>query len=328
MRCQMCQYRDWFERNDPQALMQGELTTADWKNLVDQTAWFSLITFTGGEPWVRQDFMEVLTYASRKRRTHFITNGVLLDEERARRCAELAPRSAWGKGLVFAGFSLEGPPVLNDAIRGREGGFEEAMANIRRLVRHRGELGKRFPRIHVTSVIQEANVDALPELPALFADAGADVLNLTLEIRFASMEGIGEVDPDLLSERAPALPRIEPERLQGALEATQRAAEEAGIELRLPDMPVWDIVRYYDGGYDMGCFTCPSPWNAFRVNWRGQASPCALEEVGDVREYRLGKLWNNERMRAFRRRLMAGPPAVCQGCCELAHRTDCERYEG
>jgi len=320
LRCSMCQYIEWFEQHPAGELMKSELSLDEWKGLVDQTNALGLITFTGGEPWVRQDFEELLAYASQHRRTHFISNGLLLNEDRVRRCAELAPGSSLGRGLCFVGISLDGPPEINDAIRRRDGGFAKAMGNIKALTRLRGELRKPYPKIHVTSVIQEANVDRLHEMPALVAEAGCEVFNLTMEIRFIDVEGLGEIDPEELHDSLPELPRIAPQRLAAALEKTKKAADAAGIELSLPDMPLDQIVRYYDGGLDIGQFACRKVWSNVKIGCEGDVFPCFLWNVGNVRERPLKELWNNERMRSFRRRVRQRPFCICQGCCELEYK--------
>ena len=46
---------------------EGELTTDEWLNVIDQTGRYSFITFTGGEVFVRKDFMQMLEYACSKR---------------------------------------------------------------------------------------------------------------------------------------------------------------------------------------------------------------------------------------------------------------------
>src|SRR5690554_6172327 len=71
LRCKMCQYIDWLEATPTRVQMEGELTTEEWLNVVDQTGPFSLITFTGGEVFVRKDFMRIFEHACSKRRTHF-----------------------------------------------------------------------------------------------------------------------------------------------------------------------------------------------------------------------------------------------------------------
>jgi radical SAM protein with 4Fe4S-binding SPASM domain len=319
LRCSMCQYRDWFERHSPAELIEGELTTDEWRGVVDQTGRFSLITFTGGEPWVRQDFLELLEYASARRRTHFITNGTLLTDDRVRRCVELSPKRLTGKGLCFVGVSIDGPRDVHDAIRGREGAFDETLEAARMINRHREEGRKRCPMIHVTAVIQEEALEGLPELPVICAQAGADVLNLTLEVAFPGLEGVGEVDPEEFCDAAPAPPRIHPFRLEKYLDLTQEAAERAGIELRLPDMPRRDILRYHDGGLDLDRFTCRGAWTNLYVGANGDVYPCFIYRLGSVREERLALLWNGARMREFRRRLRDTPFCICQGCCHLEY---------
>ena len=319
LRCRMCQYKDWFDRHAAGDLIDEELTTREWIDLIDQTGRFSLITFTGGEPWVRSDFLELLEHASRKRRTHFITNGLLVTEERAARCVELAPKRISGKGLCFVGVSIDGTREVHDAIRGREGAFDESLEAIRLLSRYRREQGKGCPLIHVTAVIQNDNLDALPALPAILSEAGADALNLTMEIRFPGLEGLGETDPEAFCAFAEDLPTINPLRLEKALVRTRDACTEAGLELRLPNMPQREIIRYHNGGLNLDHFTCREVWTNLYVGAAGDVYPCFIYKVGNVREHSMRSLWNSPQMRAFRKRLKEAPFCICQGCCHLEY---------
>ncbi len=319
LRCRMCQYKDWFERHPAGDQADAELSGDEWRGLVDQTSPWSLITFTGGEPWVRKDFADILAYASQRRRTHVISNGTLLDEDRARFCVELAPRHLTGRGLCFLGVSIDGIGERHDAIRGREGAFEQTMNGLKALARFRRESGKPCPMLHVTAVIQEENLDILPELPALLAPIGVDALNLTMEVTFPSLEGLGEINPETLCPAESALPHIHPVRLEKALVRTREAAEEAGIELRLPDMPQREILRYHNGGSDVSLFTCHSAWTNLYVGAQGDVYPCFIHKVGNVRENSIASLWNNESMRAFRKRVRKSLFCICQGCCHIEY---------
>lgn len=320
MRCAMCQYRDWFERHPASELFETELDTQQWKDLVDQTSPFSLITFTGGEPWVRSDFQEILSYASTKRSTHFITNSLLMDEDRTARCVEMAPSSLLRSGLCFIGFSLDGTQETHDRIRGKEGSYEAVLNAIRTVNRLRKEQKKRLPYVHVTSVIQEANLDDLPRLPALLAEAGADAYNLTMEVRFPGMEGMGEVHPSELCKSAEPLPRLSPTRLEATLKQTQEAADGCNLELRLPDMPMGQVIQYYDGGLDLAQFSCRSPWTNVFVGAQGTVFPCFMRNLGNVREHTLRELWNGPGMREFRQEVRKQPFCLCQGCCFLEYK--------
>jgi len=172
----------------------------------------------------------------------------------------------------------------------------------------------------VTSVIMQANLDALPEMPGLVRDLGGDVLNLATEIRYHDIPGVTDAGPEAVAASDIPFPRIDPDDLRNALEATKRAAAAARIDLRLPRMPVDDVVRYYSTGMDLARLECRMPWTSLFIGRQGDVSPCFVKKVGQVREARLKALWNGPEMRAFRRQCRKGLWPVCQGCCELEGR--------
>lgn len=319
LRCKMCQYIQWLKETPVSVQKEGELTTEEWLAVIDQVSRFSLITFTGGEPFHRDDFMQLLERASVRCRTHFITNATLLNEELARRCVELAPKRTGGVGFNFAGVSIDGPQEVHDRIRNIRGGFERSTNGIRMLSKFRKESGKKCPMIHVTVVIQKDNLEYLSQMPQVVADVGADVLNLTLEIRTMELEGLGSKDPSDYRMSDIALPELDPERLAEALRETRIAAQKAGVELRLPDMPEAEIIQYYSGGTNLACFRCGGIWTNVIVGAKGDVYPCWLKKVGNVRDKRLKEIWNGPEMRAFRKRTRKGLYAPCAGCCFLAY---------
>ena len=89
------------------------------------------ITVTGGEPFVRRDFLDLLEIFAANR-AHFgfaiLTNGHFIDEAMARRLRSLGP--------TFVQVSIEGTRTTHDTIRGR-GSFELTVAAIQHLVQER-----------------------------------------------------------------------------------------------------------------------------------------------------------------------------------------------
>jgi len=108
LRCEMCQFTDFFEQNLKAADKLGELSTDEIRRVILQVPRYSLLSFSGGEPFVRPDLMEILEWASRRNTTHVITNGTLVNEEKARRLAELGAGTLGTKGLVLVGVSIQG----------------------------------------------------------------------------------------------------------------------------------------------------------------------------------------------------------------------------
>lgn len=81
---------------------------------------------TGGEPFLRSDFFEILgSIVSLKGDIYILTNGTLVDRDRAQKTAD-----SGAKGVQV---SLEGPEVIHDGIRGK-GSFLSALQGVRHLV--------------------------------------------------------------------------------------------------------------------------------------------------------------------------------------------------
>jgi Fe-coproporphyrin III synthase len=103
-----------------------ELTTAEGKKLIDDLAQFGspVILFSGGEPLLRQDLLELAKYATDKgMRAVISTNGTLITKEIAAKLQKI--------GLSYVGVSLDGREKTHDRFRGKKGAFTAAIDGIR-----------------------------------------------------------------------------------------------------------------------------------------------------------------------------------------------------
>ena len=140
----------------------NELSTAEGKALIDDLAAFGVpvLLFSGGEPLVREDLTELISYAADNGvRPVLSTNGTLLTPELAR---ELK-----AAGLKYAGISVDGLPERNDQIRGQEGAFDAAVRGIEACLDAGLKTGLRY-------TITEHNVDDLVGVVDLLTDIGVD----------------------------------------------------------------------------------------------------------------------------------------------------------
>lgn len=320
LRCSMCRFSSFLNQVPPDRQAEGELGTDAWLDVVRQTGPLTLVTFTGGEPFVREDFLELLAAASRKSRTHVLSNLTLLDGDRTAQLSALAPKRLGGAGCNVIGTSLEGPRETHDLIRGKLGAFDRTVAVLREL-RERRDLSRRScPTLWATAVIQSANVDCLHELPGIVAAAGADTLNLVMETRINDDQELAEAGLRARSAGDFSWPRIESGRLAAALDRTEAAAREAGIEFRTPPMPREELLRYYAEDIDLRRYICRSAWSSLLVGHEGAAYACWMKKVGDARKTPLREIWNGEEMRSFRRECRSALFAACPGCSCLEHR--------
>ncbi|ESP89845.1 TIGR04347 family pseudo-SAM/SPASM protein [Candidatus Halobonum tyrrellensis] len=140
----------------------GELGTAEGKRLLDDLADYGVpvVLFSGGEPLVRDDLVELVGYADDLGiRPVLSTNGTLITPETA---AEL--RDA---GLRYAGVSVDGLPERNDEFRGADGAFDAAVRGIGACLDAGLKTGLRY-------TITERNADDLPGVVELLHDEGVD----------------------------------------------------------------------------------------------------------------------------------------------------------
>jgi MoaA/NifB/PqqE/SkfB family radical SAM enzyme len=245
----------------------------------------------------------------------------MLPEDRAEAVVALAPRRFGGLGFNFAGTSIEGPGERHDEIRKMRGAFDRSMSGISMLRKYREKAGKPCPMIHVTTVLQKDNVDVLHLMPALLKKAGVDVLNFVTETRMHELPDLGDVDPQVYNAEDINWPRIDRGKLADALDKTLTAARDVGIDLRLPRMPREDILNYYETGIDLKNYECRNAWNTLIIGRQGNAYPCWIRKVGNVRENSIKELWNNTVLRDFRKTCQKKLFAPCPGCCFLDHKT-------
>ncbi len=130
-----------------------ELTTEEGKKLIDDLAQFGspVILFSGGEPLLRADLLELAQHATNKgMRAVISTNGTLISKEIAEKLQKI--------GLSYVGVSLDGLEKTHDRFRGKKGAFAEAIAGIRNCRDAGIKVGIRFT----------VNKHNLPDVGAMF----------------------------------------------------------------------------------------------------------------------------------------------------------------
>lgn len=102
-----------------------ELTTAEGKRIIDDLSQFGapVMLFSGGEPLMRPDLVELAAYAvEHGMRAVISTNGTLITPAKARELKTV--------GLSYVGVSLDGLEPVNDRFRGLKGAFRMALDGI------------------------------------------------------------------------------------------------------------------------------------------------------------------------------------------------------
>ena len=136
LRCAHCYQTEYGGKELPlpqllEILGQYKELLHRWRREVASRPVRGHITVSGGEPFVRRDFLDLLdVFHAHRREFSFaiLTNGSLIDATLARRLRKLKPS--------FVQVSIEGTRATHDNIRGA-GNFDKTVAAIKHLVRAR-----------------------------------------------------------------------------------------------------------------------------------------------------------------------------------------------
>lgn len=137
-----------------------ELTHDQGLALLDDLAGFGVpvVLFSGGEPLMRPDLVQLAAYAVKKgMRAVISTNGTLISRDKARELNEI--------GLSYVGVSLDGMEDVNDRFRGKKGAFQDALAGMANCREAGLKVGLRF-------TINRINVSEIPYIFDLLEEYG------------------------------------------------------------------------------------------------------------------------------------------------------------
>lgn len=134
------------------------ISTAQAKEIIDDLAQFGapVMLFSGGEPLVREDLVELAKYATTKgMRAVISTNGTLITKAKARELKEV--------GLSYVGISLDGSEAVHDQFRAVPGAYKMALKGVENCQAEGLKVGLRF-------TINKRNVHEVPHLFDLIED--------------------------------------------------------------------------------------------------------------------------------------------------------------
>lgn len=320
--CEMCQFFQFADSKPAGDKIKDELSFEEVISLVEQFPPYALITFTGGELFLRKDTMKILEYASRRRRITVVSNGTYIDQELAERLVGLATDSIIGKGLFLVEISLEGRESVHESISNVKGSFAKTVSALKNLVAARRKTGRKYPLFNIKSVITPANAGELSAIYGIAREIGVDMFNPMIHSRL-------EVTPDKLhGERQFSINTSPPPPLEMDIDLLERQLEiifrdrkeKNGPQIRFSPLGITreEAVKYYKGELDMGRYSCRPPWYLAGISPYGDVTVCPYFSQGNVRSNSFKKIWNDVDMVKLRRAIKNKERFPgCFGCCNM-----------
>jgi len=306
------------------------IDTAQAKTLIDDLAAYGapVMLFSGGEPLVRQDLVELAHYAVLKgMRAVISTNGTLITKDKARQLKEV--------GLSYVGISLDGGEEIHDKFRGVTGAFKKALQGIANCQAEGLKVGLRF-------TVNRRNFGEVPLLFDLVRDL--EVPRICFYHLVYSGRGSELIEEDLDHQETRALLDLIMDRTRALFDAGMQKevltvdnhADGPYVYLRLKRedpkraAEVMELLQYNEGnssGRGIGC-----------ISWDGSVHPDQFwrnHTVGNVLERPFSQIWDDPNVELLhklkdKKKYVGGRCATCRylNICAGNFRARAEAWYG
>jgi radical SAM protein with 4Fe4S-binding SPASM domain len=280
----------------------NELTTEEWKEVIDrlQRIGVFIVTFTGGEPTLREDLPELLLYAQNKGIvTGLITNGRRLKDKNY---VDKLEKS----GLDFVQVTLEShDPKIHDLMTASEGSWKETVDGIKNVIP---------THIYVTTntTLSRHNAPNFLKTMNFLKELGVAAFGCNSLIYSGKAKEVSEDFSLTLEVLNDLLPRI------------RDKANQLGLKF------LWytptQYCRFDPVKLGLGVKSCTAANINMCVGPNGDVYPCQsyFESLGNILRDDWQKIWNHSLAVQIRKREYAEPKCkdcpqlqVCGGGCPL-----------
>lgn len=289
-----------------------ELGLEEVKRIIDQLEEMKVfnLCFLGGEPLMREDFFEILEYASlTKIGITFSTNGTLIDDRVINKLANLR--------LFDVQVSLDGLEETHNKIRGVNSSFQMAIQAIKKLI-------KSGIRVGVSSTINKLNLHELRSLIQYSISLGATSYKA---IPFMPV-GRGK------KARSLTLSHEEMKEYVASLSKSKKEFRDQ-IHIYAEETYTWlleDPPEHLPIANHIKNFSCVAGTSQVVISPTGLVFPCPFLHdfvAGDLRRETMDQIWNNSKVltsfRQINREVLKGKckkcpylPLYCRGGCRAA----------
>jgi radical SAM protein with 4Fe4S-binding SPASM domain len=298
LRCTHC-----YISAGPWETAEAELDGAECRRVVDELVAVNpspMLILSGGEPLVREDLPDLVSYASGRGATVVVgTNATALTEGRVQTL-----KRAGLSGVAVSVDSLEAG--VHDVFRGGARALERTVAALEILRASRLDFV-------IQTTATPANAGEIPALLDWAAEQGAVCFNLYFLVPTGRGANLLDLSPDRIESLLAALVKAE-KRHRGAMMVRAKCAPHFMrlVHATTPDSPVLNYRT-----------RCPCGIDYCRITPEGKVTPCPYTPTvaGDLRRQTFGEIWSgSDVFSALRERQLGGRCGrceyrlVCGGC--------------
>ncbi len=275
--------------------LKNELNTKEIKSVIDQLAKLKTlyVFFTGGEPFIRKDMVEILRHTnSKKIGISISTNGQLINKEVLEQLKDL--------NFTLFQISLEGTKKIHDSIAGK-GSWDKAVKTIKEA---KSVLKK---NIGVGTVMMKKNRKVLGEVLMEASRQGADIFALMLLIV------AGRANENMMP-----LPKEILQGLQLLFNQYKKLQPKINFAKNTTILPALVPREWREKELHKTFAPCSFPY-CIGISANGDVAPCdglfGYPEtiIGNIREKSLAEIWNKSKLLKELREIN---PSDLKGVCK------------
>ena len=307
---------------------KDELSYDEWIRFISQIPRYAFITLVGGEPFIRDDFIQIMEFASKKvfGKVNVVSNGTMLNEKTI--------DSIIKSRIILLSVSLDGWGKTHDINRNKDGIFDKIISNLEIVNKKR----KNHPTmVDIKTIVLKNNLEDIYKLYEYCTREGFEFLsvsflrnnnlkqNAILKDSFEPVfyEPRYDIDPyfDIehfldVYKRICSLSRKSKTRIRfspkfeggGYIKETKRIKDFFAPENKE------DLKRHPSEIY----YPCKYPYSNMMINPSGDVYPCLSFKIGNIKEMSIKELFNLPKYKCFRKNLKYSKSfSSCQMCCDL-----------
>ena len=295
-----------------------ELSTEEWKKVIDQLPFYSIATLVGGEPLIRKDFIDIFAYTSKKifNKVHVVSNGILINDEIIKAFIKYK--------LLLLSVSLDGYGKNHNKNRNKEGIFDKIISNLENL-----KSQKPKQMVDIKTIVLENNLDDLVKLYKLCEEMNFEFLSISF-LRNNNWKQSSILQDSFIPEFNANYP-IEPYFDMEHFKEVYREIESIKGKTKLrfspkfeySENPLQTIEEFFSINKEAPVQEiykpCTFPYNNMFINPEGFVYPCLSQKIGNVKDKSLKELFNDPKYCCFRKNLKAngGVFGACSMCCDI-----------
>lgn len=288
LKCEMCQVSTFKNQK-----RSDDLSLGDFKNILDKQYGVFEIKIQGiGEPFLHEDFIKMVEYASSKSIwVRSTTNATLLHKKENYK--KIIDANIGELQISVDGVTKE----TYEKIR-KNGSFQKVVENCKLINDYCGSIGTNKTRMWV--LLQQDNFHELNTFPEFAKELGFKRLTISMDVN-----GWGSKEWTYKNEQR----RVNDKIIQNNINELLIKATKFSI-----DLSFWDIATKYSKENP-----CPWPFERSYISSDKKVVPCCM--IGNPEIYNFGELgefediWNSQRYIQFREAHLSGKvPSVCKYC--------------